>query len=42
MFRTPDSPAAPNAYAQARPTKQALAPSANAFNTSRPERIRYP
>ena len=45
MSRTPDSPAAPNAYAQARPTKHALAPSASAFNSSRrgwtPQSRRY-
>jgi hypothetical protein len=39
MFRTPDSPAAPNAYAHARPTKHALAPNASAFSTSKPERM---
>src|SRR5271155_5083566 len=34
MSRTPDSPAVPNAYAQARPTKHALAPSASAFTAN--------
>jgi hypothetical protein len=39
MSRMPDSPAAPNEYAHARPKKHPLAPSASAFNTSRLERM---